>query len=195
MSTDLTAVPNVLVVEDEMILRMRAVDIVEDAGFCPVEAVNADEAISILEFRSDISLLFTDIQMPGSIDGLKLAHAVHERWPSIKIILVSGHMKPSEAERPADSRFFGKPLGVEQMIGELQAMVGAGALKIVPNVTLDGIRRFACGADCPVVPLRAGGGLVGRERQPSPVARTSRDRRADPAYPGRDRRQGTRSCR
>jgi two-component sensor histidine kinase/DNA-binding NarL/FixJ family response regulator len=133
MSTDLTPVPNVLVVEDEMILRMRAVDIVEDAGFCPVEAVNADEALSILESRSDISLLLTDIQMPGSIDGLKLAHAVHERWPSIKIILVSGQVKPSDAERPENSRFFGKPLGVEQMITELQAMVGAGALRIVPN--------------------------------------------------------------
>jgi two-component sensor histidine kinase/DNA-binding response OmpR family regulator len=135
MSTDLTAVPNVLVVEDEMILRMRAVDIVEDAGFCPVEAVNADQAISILEARSDISLLFTDIQMPGSIDGLKLAHAVHERWPSIKIILVSGQTKPSDAEKPENSRFFGKPLGVEQMVTELQAMVGAGALRIVPNAT------------------------------------------------------------
>ena len=127
----LTPVPNVLIVEDEMILRMRAVDIVEDAGFCPVEAVNADEALKILESRSDISLLFTDIQMPGSIDGLKLAHAVHDRWPGIKIILVSGQVKPTEAERPADSRFFGKPLGVEQMITELQAMVGEGALKIV----------------------------------------------------------------
>jgi len=135
MSTDLTAVPNVLVVEDEMILRMRAVDIVEDAGFCPIEAVNADQAISILESRSDISLLFTDIQMPGSIDGLKLAHAVHERWPSIKIILVSGETKPSDAEKPENSRFFGKPLGVEQMVAELQAMVGAGALTIVPNAT------------------------------------------------------------
>jgi two-component sensor histidine kinase/DNA-binding response OmpR family regulator len=135
MSTDPTQVPNVLVVEDEMILRMRAVDLVEDAGFCPVEAVNADEAMSILESRSDISLLFTDIQMPGSMDGLKLAHAVHEGWPWIKIILVSGQVKPSDAERPADSRFFGKPLGVEQMITELQAMVGAGALRIVPNAT------------------------------------------------------------
>src|SRR5579862_5952056 len=135
MSTGSNQVPNVLVVEDEMILRMRAVDIVEDAGFCSVEAVNADQAISILESRPDISLLFTDIQMPGSIDGLKLAHAVHDRWPSIKIILVSGQVKPSDAERPADSRFFGKPLGVEQMIAELQAMVGTGALRIVPNAT------------------------------------------------------------
>src|SRR3981081_4959002 len=118
---------NVLVVEDEMMLRMRAADIVEDAGFSSVEAVNADEALSILESRSDISLLFTDIQMPGSMDGLKLAHAVHHRWPGIKIILVSGQVTPSDAEKPADSRYFGKPLSVEKMIAELQAMVGDGA--------------------------------------------------------------------
>ena len=124
---------NVLVVEDEMVLRMRAVDIVEDAGFTAVQAVNADEALSILESRSDIALLFSDIQMPGSMDGLKLAHAVHNRWPSIKIILVSGQVKLSDAERPADSRFFGKPLEVKQMIAELQEMVGTGALKIVPE--------------------------------------------------------------
>ena len=136
MSSDSAEVPNVLIVEDEMILRMRAIDIVEDAGFHPIEAVNADQAISILESRSDISLLFTDIQMPGSIDGLMLAHAVHSRWPAIKIILVSGQVNPSEAERPADSRFFGKPLGVEQMVTELQAMVGAGALTIVPDATV-----------------------------------------------------------
>ena len=124
---------NVLVVEDEMVLRMRAVDIVEDAGFTAVQAVNADEALSILESRSDIALLFSDIQMPGSMDGLKLAHAVHDRWPSIKIILVSGQVKLSDKERPAESRFFGKPLEVKQIIAELQEMVGTGALKIVPE--------------------------------------------------------------
>src|SRR4051812_5299200 len=135
MSTDQTPVPNVLVVEDEMILRMRAVNIVEDAGFCPVEAVNADEAISILESRSDISLLFSDIQMPGSIDGLKLAHAVHERWPEIKIILVSGQISPSDDEKPQDSRFFGKPIDSKQMIAELQDMIGKGALEVVSAQT------------------------------------------------------------
>ena len=93
VSNQIESSTNVLVVEDEMVLRMRAVDIVEDAGFTAVQAVNADEALSILESRSDISLLFSDIQMPGSMDGLKLAHAVHDRWPSIKIILVSGQVK------------------------------------------------------------------------------------------------------
>lgn len=127
---------HVLVVEDEMVLRMRAVDIVEDAGFTAVEAVNADEALKILESRSDISLLFSDIQMPGTMDGLKLAYAVHDRWPSIKIILVSGQVKVQETDKPADSRFFGKPLDVQQMIGELQEMVGAGDLKIVSKTTI-----------------------------------------------------------
>src|SRR5258708_5603900 len=94
-----TASPtNVLVVEDELVLRLRAVDIVEDAGFTAIEEVNADEALLILESRSDISLLFTDIQMPGSIDGLKLAYTVHKRWPAIKIVLVSGQVKLSETD-------------------------------------------------------------------------------------------------
>ena len=127
---------NVLVVEDEMVLRMRAVDIVQDAGFTAVEAVNADQALAILEARSDISLLFSDIQMPGSIDGLMLAPAVHKRWPRIKIILVSGQVNISDSDKPADSRFIGKPLDAMQMVAELQAMMGNGALKIVPEVAL-----------------------------------------------------------
>jgi CheY-like chemotaxis protein len=116
--------PVVLVVEDEMLLRMRAVDMVEDAGYTSVEAVDADEAVDFLESRSDIALLFTDIQMPGSVDGLKLAFAVHERWPLIKIILVSGQLKLSKIDIPADSRFFGKPLGAAEMITALKDLIG-----------------------------------------------------------------------
>ena len=115
-----------------MVLRMRAVDIVEDAGFTPIQAIDADQALSILEARSDISLLFTDIQMPGSMDGLKLAHAVRNRWPTIKIILVSGQARPSTEERPTDSRFFGKPLVGPKMVSELQEMVGGELLEILP---------------------------------------------------------------
>ena len=114
----------VLVVEDDMMLRMRAVDMVEDAGYVPVEAVDADEAFAILQARSDIALLFTDIQMPGSMDGLQLAHAVHERWPHLKIILVSGQLELSGIQIPRDSRFFGKPLVSGQMIAEMQNMIG-----------------------------------------------------------------------
>jgi two-component sensor histidine kinase/DNA-binding response OmpR family regulator len=125
----------VLVVEDELMLRMRAVDIVEDAGFLPIEAVNADDAIQILESRDDISVLFTDIQMPGSMDGLKLAHVAHTRWPHIKIILVSGQIAVTEADKPADSKFFPKPLEIQQMVLELQGMVGSGALKVLPSLS------------------------------------------------------------
>lgn len=125
-------ITNVLVVEDEMVLRMRAIDIVEDAGFTAIAAVNADDALAILESRSDISLLFTDIQMPGSLDGLKLAHAVHRRWPEIKIVLVSGQAKVADADKPENSRFFAKPLATIDMIAEIQDMVGTGMLKIAP---------------------------------------------------------------
>ena len=93
-----------------MMIRMRAVDMVEDAGYTPVEALDADEAVAILEARSDIALMCTDIQMPGSMDGLRLAHAVHKRWPSIKIIVVSGQLNPPSSDLPPFSRFFGKPL-------------------------------------------------------------------------------------
>ena len=114
----------VLVVEDEMLLRMRAIDMVEDAGFTSVEAVDADEAVAILESRSDIALLFTDIQMPGTMDGLGLAHSVRERWPPIRIILVSGQLKLANIDIPADSRFFGKPLDAKDLIAEMRSMIG-----------------------------------------------------------------------
>ena len=114
----------VLVVEDEMLLRMRTVDMVEDAGFTSVEAVDADEAIAILESRSDIALMVTDIQMPGSMDGLKLAQSVHRRWPPIRIILVSGQLELANSDIPADSRFFGKPLEAKVMIAQMQSMIG-----------------------------------------------------------------------
>jgi two-component sensor histidine kinase len=139
MPENIAPAPIVLVVEDDMVLRMRAVDVVEDAGFTPLEAVNADEAIAILESRPDISLLFTDVQMPGSMDGLKLAHAVYGRWPHIKIILVSGQIAVTDEDKPRDSRFFGKPISMKQMISELPDMIGAGASKAVPEVADAGV--------------------------------------------------------
>jgi two-component system, response regulator PdtaR len=115
--------PAILVVEDDALLRMHAVAIVEDAGFDAIEAANADEAIAVLEQRDDITLLFTDIQMPGSMDGLKLAHAVRNRWPPIKIIVVSGQMQVTQNDLPENSRFFGKPFHAAKMIRELQDLV------------------------------------------------------------------------
>jgi two-component system, response regulator PdtaR len=124
MSSEVTGRPIcVLVVEDDTILRLHAIDIVEEAGFTAIEAGNADEAIAILEKRSDITLLFTDVNMPGSMDGLKLAHAVHNRWPPIKIVVVSGHLKLEQDALPSHSRFFGKPFEARTMVTELRNMI------------------------------------------------------------------------
>jgi two-component sensor histidine kinase len=172
-SISTTRIPNVLIVEDEMLLRMRAVNIVEDAGFCPIEAINADEAISILETRSDISLLFTDIQMPGSMDGLKLARVVHQRWPAIKIILVSGQVTPSDDERPLDSRFFGKPLSMQRMVTEMQSIVSSesqvqqprSAQEAVLSAENDSLRLLLEQAGIDAKTLLAQAGIDAKERE------------------------------
>lgn len=112
----------VLVVEDEPLLRMAAIDLVEEAGFIAIDAVNADDAVQILEARDDIQIVFTDIDMPGSMDGLKLAAAVRAKWPPISIIVVSGHRKPGLGELPPGTVFFAKPYPHEAIIDTLKEM-------------------------------------------------------------------------
>jgi CheY-like chemotaxis protein len=107
--------PAVLIVEDQALVRAGAVDLVEDAGFEAIEAANADEAIRILESRSDIRVVFTDIDMPGSMDGLKLAHAVRNRWPPIKLVVTSGQSLRTDKDLPKGGRFVGKPYGPSQV--------------------------------------------------------------------------------
>ena len=113
----------VLVVEDEYLSRLHAVNLVEDAGYVAVEASNADEAIRILEARKDIRIVFTDIDMPGSMDGLKLAHAIRKRWPPIELIITSGHFDPDEKEIPERGRFFPKPYRDQEIISALHHFV------------------------------------------------------------------------
>jgi two-component system, response regulator PdtaR len=120
--TSETERPVVLIVEDESLIRMDAVDMIGRAGFDVVEAANADEAISILEGRLDITIVFTDIQMPGSMDGLKLAAAIRGRWPPIKIVATSGLGKISEDDLPSGSRFLRKPYSDHQIIGALREL-------------------------------------------------------------------------
>jgi CheY-like chemotaxis protein len=105
-----------LVVEDEAFIRMDAVDFLRAAGFDVVEASSADEGILILERDPAIRLIFTDIDMPGSMNGLKFAAAVRERWPPIKIIAASGHFKLQAGDLPPHSRFFLKPYQPAQII-------------------------------------------------------------------------------
>ena len=93
--------PVVLVVEDEVLLRWTAVAIIEEAGFDVVEAGTGIEAISVLEKRDDIRTVFTDVEMPGSINGIQLAHLISTRWPPIGIIATSGHFRLREDDLPA----------------------------------------------------------------------------------------------
>ena len=116
--------PVVLIVEDEFLLRMDAVDMIAAAGFEVVEAANADEAIEILESRPDITVVFTDIQMPGSMDGLKLARAVRGRWPPIKIVATSGHIDVSETDLPDGGRFLSKPYSSDEVADVLRELTG-----------------------------------------------------------------------
>lgn len=115
----------VLVVEDEILVRTDIAMSLEHEGFNVFEASNADEAIEILTARSDIRLMFTDIDMPGSIDGLKLAEAVRDRWPPIKIIVASGHRQLSDELLPVEGRFFSKPYDHAQVIKTIREMLVA----------------------------------------------------------------------
>jgi DNA-binding NtrC family response regulator len=99
----------VLVVEDDFLLRLDAMQMLEEAGFKVLEASNADQAIAILEARPDINVVFTDVDMPGSIDGIKLAHAVRGRWPPIKIIATSGQYQITSDDLPSGGKFIPKP--------------------------------------------------------------------------------------
>lgn len=114
----------VLVVEDELLVRMNAVDMIEETGFEVIEAANADEAILILEARDDITVVFTDIDMPGSMNGLKLAEAVRGRWPPIKIIATSGYYVVPDAELPTGSCFLPKPYTFLQVGKLLKEIIG-----------------------------------------------------------------------
>jgi CheY-like chemotaxis protein len=118
-----TARPVVLIVEDDFLLRLNAADVIEAGGFEVIEAANADEAIKILESRSDITVVFTDIQMPGSMDGLKLARAVRGRWPPIKIVATSGRVNVEETDLPEGGRFLPKPYNSMQVTAMLRELI------------------------------------------------------------------------
>lgn len=115
--------PVVLIVEDELLVRMDTRETVETAGFEAVEAGNADEAIAILSARSDIHLIFTDVHMPGSMDGLKLAHFVKNRWPPVKIIATSGHARVTEGDLPEGACFLQKPYTATEITAALRELI------------------------------------------------------------------------
>ena len=113
----------VLVVEDEALIRMNSADMIRDLGFEVIEAVDADEAVSLLESVSDIRVVFTDIQMPGSMDGLVLAAVVRDRWPPVALLITSGKVRPPMDDMPAGARFIPKPYSPWQLKEELHSLV------------------------------------------------------------------------
>nr|WP_145643596.1 response regulator [Neorhizobium alkalisoli] len=122
MMTDLTKnVAIILVVEDEPLLRLAAVDLVEAAGY---DAVAAAEAVAILEERNDIRIVFTDVDMPRGVDGMRLAAIIRDRWPPIKVIVVSGHIEDPGDRIPAETVFFVKPYREEQIVETIRQMLG-----------------------------------------------------------------------
>ncbi|RYE45427.1 MAG: response regulator [Hyphomicrobiales bacterium] len=116
----------VLVVEDEALIRFAAMDLVESAGYEAVEARNADEAIRILGARTDIRVVFTDVDMPGTMDGLKLAHFIRDRWPPIKLVVASGMKILAESQLPKGSRFFSKPYEDSSIVSALTELLSDG---------------------------------------------------------------------
>ena len=129
----------ILVVEDETIIRMGAVQMLEEAGFAVVEARNADEALEVLEVRTDVRAVFTDINMPGTLDGMRLARMVRGRWPPIHLIVTSGLISPNKDDLPPSGRFIRKPYNPAHVVATLRELLG----QISPSDPVNQARRAA----------------------------------------------------
>jgi two-component system, response regulator PdtaR len=114
----------VLVVDDEALIRMSSADMIRDMGFEAIEAVDADQAVSLLESIPGIRVVFTDIQMPGSMDGLLLAAAIRDRWPPIAVLITSGKLRPVDADMPEGARFISKPYSPVELQQQLHMLTG-----------------------------------------------------------------------
>lgn len=115
--------PAVLLVEDDPLLRFFASDLLADAGFEVIETGSADEALMWLEVRGGVRVLVTDIHMPGTLNGLDLAHLVHQRWPGVLVLVISGVARPSAAELPGGGRFIAKPYDGSTILHHLREMI------------------------------------------------------------------------
>jgi DNA-binding NtrC family response regulator len=113
----------VLVVEDDFLVRLTLVDVLEDAGFRVYEADGADRALRTLEEKGDIAAVFTDIDMPGSIDGLELARRVGRRWPEMRVIVTSGGAQAPKLDLPDGGIFIPKPYSAARIVAKLRAML------------------------------------------------------------------------
>lgn len=123
--TDAKEPPVVLIVEDEPLVRMNAADELEEAGFHVLEAANADVALAVLEACSgEVQVLFTDVHMPGSMDGMALAEQVYRRWPHVRLLIASGHPRPHPDEIPDHGQFVPKPYHPAAIVRNIHEMTG-----------------------------------------------------------------------
>lgn len=113
----------VLVVEDELFIRLETVDAISAAGFNVIEAGSADEALLMIEQADDVRLLFTDVNMPGAMDGLDLARTVHRRWPEIRLLVTSGQERLTSSDLPDHGRFLGKPYQTRRLVDAIREMM------------------------------------------------------------------------
>ena len=111
--------PVVLVVEDEELLRLCAANLLEDAGFEVVEAPDANAALKMMESRPEVRVLFTDIQMPGKLDGIELARKVHEQWPNVLLLVTSFALRPPKSEIADHGHFLAKPYTRNELLKEI----------------------------------------------------------------------------
>jgi DNA-binding NtrC family response regulator len=119
----MTSATQVLVVEDETFIRLGLMSALEDEGFQVFDAPNADRAIRILEQEPGIRLVVTDVDMPGSMDGIKLAHFVASRWPPVRLIVVSGKVDLGAAHLPSGAKFLSKPFPNPRLVGLMQDLL------------------------------------------------------------------------
>lgn len=115
-----STVPYALVVDDDAIILMHACDILQDAGFRFYEASDGDAAVKLLnEHAQGVTLLFSDVEMPGSLDGFALARHVDQAWPHIEIVIASGNIDPADGDMPAKATFISKPFNAEMVHSHL----------------------------------------------------------------------------
>jgi len=126
----------VLVVENEALVRLEVADRLARSGLIVLAASDADEAIDLLDAHPEIEVLFTDIRMPGSMDGIRLAHHVRDRWPPVRIIVASGMIETDLSQLPGDSIFLAKPYGPESLAGALAHLMNAGPRPAGPQASL-----------------------------------------------------------
>lgn len=115
----------ILVIEDEPLIRMTVADDLRDAGFEVLDVGNADEALRLLEKQSSIHAIFTDIDMPGTLDGLRLAWIVKDRWPQVEIVITSGHRNVDDGDLPDRAVFFPKPYAHQLIITTLSRLTSS----------------------------------------------------------------------